>query len=82
MSAIARFFNHNHIAVAGYDRTPSPLTIELEAEGIAIHYEDNCALIPENIDLCVYTPAIPNDLGELADIRNRKIPLMKRSQVL
>lgn len=82
MSAIARFFNHNHIAVAGYDRTPSPLTIELEAEGIAIHYEDSCDFIPENIDLCVYTPAIPVDLKELAEINKRKIPLMKRSQVL
>ena len=38
MSALARFFHRRGDNVSGYDRTPSPLTAELEAEGIAIHY--------------------------------------------
>ncbi|MFT4740576.1 MAG: UDP-N-acetylmuramate--alanine ligase, partial [Marivirga sp.] len=33
MSAIARWFHHNGIKVAGYDKTPSPLTERLAAEG-------------------------------------------------
>ena len=45
MSAIARYFLHEGCKVGGYDRTPSPLTAELEAEGAAIHYDDNTELI-------------------------------------
>ena len=41
MSALARYFHIRGYRVAGYDRTPSPLTQELEHEGIAITYEDN-----------------------------------------
>ena len=47
MSALARYFRHEGWQVAGYDRTPSPLTAELEKEGIAVHYEDSAAAIPE-----------------------------------
>ena len=48
MSAIARYYNAKGFKVSGYDKTPSPLTAELEGEGIAIHYEDNIAFIPED----------------------------------
>ncbi|MBQ8335506.1 MAG: UDP-N-acetylmuramate--L-alanine ligase, partial [Tidjanibacter sp.] len=48
MSAIARYFMHEGCKVAGYDRTPSPLTIELEAEGAAVHYADDIELIGED----------------------------------
>ena len=33
MSALARYFNHYKIKVAGYDKTPSTLTDELKEEG-------------------------------------------------
>ena len=49
MSAIARYFMHEGHRVAGYDRTPSPLTRELEAEGAAIHYTDDIKLIGEDM---------------------------------
>ena len=55
MSALARFFKKRGDMVSGYDRTPSPLTEELEREGIAVHYDDNPSLIPANIDMAVYT---------------------------
>ena len=38
MSAIARYFLYKGLDVAGYDRTPSNLTRELEKEGMPIHY--------------------------------------------
>ena len=50
MSAIARYYKRKGYAVAGYDRTPSDLTHELEAEGIAVHYEDRPDLVP--LDTC------------------------------
>lgn len=68
--------------VSGYDRTPSPLTEELEHEGIAVHYDDNPSLIPAEIDMVVYTPAIPQDLQEFVTLRERGVKMEKRSQVL
>ena len=82
MSALARFFHQRGDRVSGYDRTPSPLTRQLEAEGIAIHYDDNPDLLPEDIQLAVYTPAIPADNAELQTLQQRNIPLRKRAEVL
>jgi len=87
MSAIARYFRHEGKQVAGYDRTPTPLTRELESEGIAIHYEDDVRLIPDGFTdkkhtLVVYTPAVPNDHSELTMFRNEGFELVKRSKIL
>ena len=76
MSAIARYYKFKGFKVGGYDRTPSDLTKELEAEGIEVHYED------KEHTLVVYTPAIPSDLQELVTVRERGYRLMKRAQVL
>lgn len=87
MSAIARYFMHEGVKVAGYDRTPSPLTAELEKEGAEIHYEDDIELIgkewrdPEQT-LVVYTPAVPADHTELCYFRERGFEVVKRSEVL
>ena len=45
MSALARYFNNNGVKVSGYDKTPTVLTDQLQAEGIAIHFEDDIKLI-------------------------------------
>lgn len=82
MSALARFFHQRGDTVSGYDRTPSPLTRQLEAEGIAIHYDDNATLLPEAIDMAVYTPAIPSDNAEMQMLRQRGVELRKRAEVL
>ena len=82
MSALARYFHHRGDTVAGYDRTPSPLTAELEAEGIAVHYDDNPDLIPSDVDLVVYTPAVPADTREFQVLRERGVRIEKRSQML
>lgn len=82
MSALARYYHSEGYSVAGYDRTPSPLTKQLENEGMAIHYEDNPALLPALIDFVVYTPAVPCDLNEFEALRQRQLPILKRSQAL
>ena len=46
MSAIARYFMHCGMVVAGYDKTPSELTRRLEKEGMLIHYEESVDEIP------------------------------------
>lgn len=82
MSALARYFYRKGAKVSGYDKTPSPLTKRLEEEGIAIHYEDNPNLIPDNIDLVIITPAIPSDSRELNCLREKDVKMMKRAEVL
>ena len=82
MSALARYFSFHGKTVAGYDKTATALTRQLETEGIAIHYEDDPDLIPKNPDLVVYTPAVPKDHRELVYYQQHGQTLMKRSEVL
>ena len=87
MSAIARYFLSKKLVVAGYDKTPSNLTHELEKEGMLIHYEENVDLIPEACKdakntLVVYTPAIPAEHKELVYFRENGFTIEKRAQVL
>lgn len=84
MSAIARYYNAKGYAVSGYDKTPSPLTEALEAEGINVHYEDDCSYVPKDVEntLVVYTPAVPQDMGELVYVLNNGYRVIKRSKML
>lgn len=82
MSALARYFKAKGYEVAGYDRTPSPLTHRLEDEGISIHYADDPSLIPENIEFVVLTPAIPANSLELNYLRGKGARILKRAEVL
>lgn len=87
MSALARYFLHMGRVVAGYDRTPTPLTRELVQEGIPIHYDEDVEAIPEackDVQSClvIYTPAVPETHKELAFFRRRDFEIQKRAQVL
>ena len=87
MSAIARYFIKRGLVVAGYDKTPSELTRQLEREGMLIHYEENVDEIPQACRqpqscLVIYTPAIPADHKELVYFRENGYEIQKRAQVL
>jgi UDP-N-acetylmuramate--alanine ligase len=82
MSALARYFQFHGKEVSGYDRTSTTLTRQLEAEGIAIHYEDDPEVAPKDAGMVVYTPAVPGDHRELSWYRHHGYPLYKRSDVL
>lgn len=88
MSALARWFNANNYFVAGYDKTITPLTQKLEAEGISVHYEDSVELIPTKVSsdnktsLIVYTPAVPIEHLEFNFLKDNGFEILKRSQVL
>lgn len=87
MSALARYFKGKGFQVAGYDRTKTRLTSELEKEGIKIHYEENISSIENDYKqkekcLIVYTPAIPNDSIELNYFKNNDFRILKRAQIL
>ena len=87
MSAIARYFISRGLVVAGYDKTPSDLTRQLEKEGMLIHYEENIDAIPAACKqpescLIIYTPAIPAEHQELQFFRQHGFEIQKRAQVL
>ena len=87
MSALARYFMHEGKRVAGYDRTPTPLTAAIEAEGAAVHYEESVDAIPEpfrdkSSTIVVYTPAVPADHSQMQWFREQGFEVVKRSQML
>lgn len=86
MSALARYFKFFEKIVLGYDKTPTELTMQLEKEGIDLHFEDHSDkippfLTPENT-LVIYTPAVPKDMLEYQYFLQNGFQVMKRSEVL
>ena len=82
MSALARFFHSNGIAVSGYDRTETALVKELEVEGIEVHFDEDLEKIPRDVNLVVYTPAVPKDHKEFVFYQQNGYRVVKRSDVL
>jgi len=82
MSALARYYLSKKITVSGYDKTPTPLSRQMESEGVFIHYEDNVDLIDKEAELVVYTPAIPKDHKEFNYYKEHNYEIAKRSDVL
>jgi len=88
MSALARYFKHLGKEVAGYDRTPSPITDQLQSEGVIIHFDDSIENIPEvyrntpSSTLVVYTPAIPANHAGFNYLKTKGFQLFKRSEIL
>lgn len=86
MSALARYFMHEGCEVAGYDRTATPLTARLEAEGALVNYQDSVEAIPgqflDKNTVVVYTPAVPADHPQMQYFREGGYRMLKRSQML
>ncbi|NHF60883.1 UDP-N-acetylmuramate--L-alanine ligase [Flavobacteriaceae bacterium TP-CH-4] len=87
MSALARYFKFMKKNVAGYDKTETPLTLELAGLGIDIHYEDSLEQVdPQFLDttttLVIYTPAVPAGHSEYQYFLNHGFEVKKRSEVL
>ncbi|MFN5930669.1 MAG: Mur ligase domain-containing protein, partial [Sphingobacteriales bacterium] len=82
MSALARYFVSLGITVSGYDKVSTPLTQQLEKEGMAVHYVDDVHMAPKDVQAVVYTPAIPAMHSELQFYRDKGYTVLKRSDVL
>ena len=85
MSALARYFAAQGKHVMGYDRTPSPLTRELEQEGIDVQYSDDIhgveQLSPDDT-IVVRTPAVPADEPIYQYFREHGFTIQKRAETL
>lgn len=82
MSAIARYFLSIGIKVAGYDKTSTKLTESLIREGASIIFKDDPTSCPTDVDMVVYTPAIPSDSIIKHFYEQQGKHLFKRSDVL
>jgi len=82
MSALARYFRALGICVSGYDKTPSALTSELIQEGIPVHFDENVEGLPKEIDLVIYTPAVPADHKEFVFFKENGYDMHKRAEIL
>jgi UDP-N-acetylmuramate--alanine ligase len=87
MSALALYFQESGKHVAGYDKTPSEVTLKLQARGIHVHFEDkgsdiHAAFGDAKDTLVVYTPAVPKHFGELLHFRESGYVIKKRAEVL
>lgn len=82
MSALARYFKSLGVEVSGYDKTQTHLTDELESEGIHVMFEDDVDKMPKELDMVVYTPAIPKNHKGFNFYKDNGYDLRKRSEVL
>src|ERR1700751_5553337 len=89
MSALARYFNHYGIEVAGYDKTPTALTSELQDEGIEVHFDENLEYLEHLLSqfkkeeiLVVFTPAVPKEHEEYVFLQKHGYVIKKRAEVL
>lgn len=90
MSALARYFLAAGYEVAGYDRTPSPITEALGKEGARLFFDDDPAALPEKFrdprrrgdTLIIYTPAVPHDHPIMHYFTGHGYTLYKRAEVL
>ncbi len=81
MSAIATVLVGMGHQVSGSDVKASPVTERLRAAGIGVsigHAREQVS----GADLVTYSPAVPEDNVELAEARDRGIPVVRRSSVL
>src|SRR5690606_19115418 len=86
MSALARWLVMEGKEVAGYDKTETVLTRQLEKEGIAINYTDEVSFIPEvyrtKDALVVFTPAVPVNSLQYTYFQNNGNKMIKRAELL
>ena len=89
MSAIARYFLSKGKAVAGYDKTNTVLTENLQKEGAQIHFDDSIELVVQQMKdyptermLFVYTPAVPQSSNIYQYLLKEGFRLFKRSEIL
>lgn len=87
MSALVRYCLSKGLRVAGYDRTATPLTAQLQQEGAELFYDESASLIPDYCrcpatTLVVYTPAIPSTHEGLLYFQNNNFEVIKRARLL
>lgn len=84
MSALARFWQHEGVMVTGSDREASLITHGLEELGIKIFYDQKAENVSsrKDLELVVYTEAMPQDHPEMVAARALGVPMMNYFEAL
>lgn len=82
VSAVARMFHMQGKKVTGSDMSQSEITDDLKKEGIEIYIGHSEEQVGDDVDLMVYTIAIPETNPELQIARGRGIRTMTYPEVL
>jgi len=77
VSALARFFVSRGIEVSGSDAEKTEITESLEKAGIKINYNQKAENIEQNVDLLVYSAAVPEENPER--VRAKKLNIEQKS---
>ncbi len=82
VSAIARLFLEKGFTVLGSDLDKNEITELLEQKGCKISYKQVADNITEDIDLHIYSTAVPEDNPERKKIKELKIPSFSYPEIL
>lgn len=74
ISAIAKFFVAQGKQVTGSDANATAITADLEARGIKIFVGHDAKNVAADVDLLVYSEAVPEDSPERVEAQARNIP--------
>jgi len=82
MSGIAEILIDEGFAVTGSDRAASDNTERLEALGAKVYIGHDARNLEPEVDVLVYSSAVAPDNPEVMEARHRKIPVIRRAEML
>ena len=82
LSALARFLNFDGHEISGSDVKSSPITKELEKEGIKVCCPQEAKNIKDEFDLVIYSAAVTDENPELMESRLKQIRTLSRKEAL
>ncbi len=81
LSALARFLQYRGYEVSGSDIKSTPITQELEKEGIKVTIPQSSTAI-DGQDLVIYSAAVQNDNVEIQEAKKQELLLLPRKEAL
>ena len=82
LSAYAAMQNANGHQIFGSDRSESELLDDLRSQGIPVSLNQDGAYIPEDVDLFVFTEAMPKDAPEMVRARGLNVKMQNYFEAL
>ncbi|PIV47217.1 UDP-N-acetylmuramate--L-alanine ligase [bacterium (Candidatus Gribaldobacteria) CG02_land_8_20_14_3_00_41_15] len=82
ISALANIYQQKRHTVAGSDAEASEITEELNKQGIKVFIGHKAANVTKNIDLVIYSEAVPQNNPELKEARRLKIRCSSGAEAL
>jgi len=82
LSALARFLNNDGHEISGSDMKDSPITKELQNEGIQVSCPQEAKNIKDDFDLVIYSAAVTDENPELIQARLNQTRTLSRKEAL